>query len=270
MRLYIWLTVVVFTLVLPSTWGEQKTPTNKEKNTATNAQPQPQVSISENHYEPAKQQRSPEEETHRWPPPWWSPFWSNWAFVVIGGLAAGAAVWTLFAVREQAKHTKDAARAALLNAQAVINAERAWILVDIANPHPETGNLFVEGIQNGKDYFTLFVNLICRNEGRSLAWVTEKRIGMQCVDILPPEPDMSETELIEVEPIPIPPTQPSVIREQQVTAEGSKLPGKMTVIYGSVKYRDIFDKPRETIFGYRVTPTRIERLSGYPAYNRTT
>lgn len=45
----------------------------------------------------------------------------------------------------------------------------------------------------------------------------------------------------------------------------------MMVVYGIVKYRDIFDKLRETTFGYRITPSReLVRLEGKGEYNKYT
>lgn len=41
------------------------------------------------------------------------------------------------------------------------------------------------------------------------------------------------------------------------------------VVYGIVKYRDIFDKLRETTFGYRITASReLVRLEGKREYKQ--
>ena len=45
------------------------------------------------------------------------------------GTGIWALILTLLAIAEQTEHTRKSAQAALLNAQAVINSERAWILV---------------------------------------------------------------------------------------------------------------------------------------------
>lgn len=56
---------------------------------------------------------------------------------------------------------------------------------------------------------------------------------------------------------------------QQVRA--MKLAGKMVVVYGIVKYRDIFDELRETTFGYKITPGReLVPLEGKHEYNKYT
>lgn len=50
----------------------------------------------------------------------------------------GAATWALFltllVIAWQSTETRDAAKAALLNAEAVINAERAWMIPKITQP----------------------------------------------------------------------------------------------------------------------------------------
>ena len=47
--------------------------------------------------------------------------------------------------------------------------------------------------------------------------------------------------------------------------------GKMVVVYGIVKYRDVFAPDRTTTFGYRVRVDGVlTRLTGYPEYNRNT
>jgi hypothetical protein len=117
-------------LLLPATGREQQTPTNSKQASSSQAQPEPSITVADNHYSASEKEHNPAEESQRWPPPWSSPFWSNWAFVIVGLGAAIAAVWTLIAIRDQAEHTRKAADAALLSANTAINAERAWLLIE--------------------------------------------------------------------------------------------------------------------------------------------
>ncbi len=56
-------------------------------------------------------------------PEWYATVqWSNWVLAIVASVTA----WY---VAKQARQTKKAARAALLNAQALIDAERPWIVV---------------------------------------------------------------------------------------------------------------------------------------------
>ncbi len=104
-------------LALPSKGSQQQKPSDSKQRSATQPQTDSPVSISENHYHASEQGHPTEEESRRWPPAWWSPFWSNWAFFFVGLCAAVAAVWTLFAIKEQATHTRHAAKAGLLTAK---------------------------------------------------------------------------------------------------------------------------------------------------------
>ena len=77
-------------------------------------------------------------QTGYWEEAFSPPYAANWALVLIGLLAAGLAWFTLRRIADQAKSgrdaanaAKDGAEAALLNAKAVMNAERAWVDVRI-------------------------------------------------------------------------------------------------------------------------------------------
>lgn len=62
-----------------------------------------------------------------------TPLVTNWPLVVVAIWGIFVARNTLTTIVEQTGATKTAAQAALLNAQAVINAERAWVVVEL---HP--------------------------------------------------------------------------------------------------------------------------------------
>ena len=83
---------------------------------------------------------------------WWEkilqaiywPLINNWPLVAVAAWATVVAMKSLRVIRDQTDATAKAAQAALLNAQALINAERAWILVKIQNaPEPSADNLGV-------------------------------------------------------------------------------------------------------------------------------
>jgi hypothetical protein len=101
--------------------------------------------------------------------------WSNWALVVIGAAGVLAALITLRKIERQTKAGEDAAKAAFLNAQAVINAQRPWLLV-VIKP--------IMGPMGG-------FNIHVRNRGRTPAMITTALWG--CVAVkevinLPKEP----------------------------------------------------------------------------------
>ncbi len=61
----------------------------------------------------------------------------NWFLAVLAGWAGLMALKTLRTIERQTTATEDAAKAALLSAQAVINAERAWMIVTVEEFKPK-------------------------------------------------------------------------------------------------------------------------------------
>lgn len=65
--------------------------------------------------------------------PWW--------YVLVAwpeGITVWAIIFTLIVIAKQTSETRKAAEAALLNAQTVINAERAWIAIRVESPGPNS------------------------------------------------------------------------------------------------------------------------------------
>ncbi len=96
-------------------------------------------------------------------------------------------------------------------------------------------------------------------------------------DKLRPIPPLEEAEQIWAGTHPIAATdEPFSIGDYTLTAKGiqgiDSITGELAVIYGIVKYWDIYDKARTTTFGYRMLPgtdTRFTRLINYPKYNES-
>jgi hypothetical protein len=111
------------------------------------------------------------------PPSWWDVAWSTWALVGVGIVAAYLALRTLSDIQKQTKNTKIAADAALLNAQAVINAERAWVIVDLdwipACPKITHGSSSERGYAI-RQYTSTGVRFRYMNEGKTIAWIDQK------------------------------------------------------------------------------------------------
>src|SRR5207245_1502747 len=141
---------------------------------------------------------------------------------------------------------------------ALVNSERAWVMVDV---EWDTGKWadgkahVLEGSGTGGDTTGIYIVLTCRNEGRSPAWIEEKRARFEIVDALLDSPGLSAAEFVQAGPQPIG-VGGAIQIAWQATATGHESLGKMMVVYGIVKYRDIFDRLRETTFGYRITPSR--------------
>ena len=156
------------------------------------------------------------------------------------------------------------------------NAQRAWVMVDVEHNAKKwaDGEVHIlEGSGTGGDTTAFYAVLVCRNEGSSPGWIDEKRVKFEIVSSLPPRPNLESAEFIQAGPTPIgtgrafPHTD---ILPFEPVAMGHQEHGKMSVIYGIVKYRDIFHERRETTFAYRILDGELKRLEGYPEYNKNT
>lgn len=159
--------------------------------------------------------------------------------------------------------------------------ERAWILAEVqwdkgrwpdGKAHVLHGRSSVMGAESTST--AVYVQLVCKNEGASPAWITEKRMGFAIGKDLPIRPALDMAEIIQSgrEPLGIGNTDDPITKESTVSiGQGIADVGDVSVIYGVVKYEDIFGRQHTTMFGYRITPTNeLKRLEGYAAYNYST
>lgn len=72
---------------------------------------------------------APERSGYQWHELWSPSNIPNWALVVVGIWAACVAIGSLDDLKAQTKAAQDSARAAYLNAEALIRSERPWIVV---------------------------------------------------------------------------------------------------------------------------------------------
>jgi hypothetical protein len=165
------------------------------------------------------------------------------------------------------------------------NAQRAWVMVDVEHDDKKWADRkthIIEGttyVSNGKggitggDNTSFYAVLVCRNEGSSPAWILEKRAKFEILSSLPPRPDFESAQFTQAGPVPIG-TGRALPHTDELpflpAAVGHQEPTKMVVIYGVVKYRDIFGKHRQTTFAYRIVNRELRRLEGYPEYNKNT
>jgi hypothetical protein len=252
--------------LLGQSGAKQKTPAEHKNNETPKAPPTVPIQP------PAKQdQGQPEHPSGV--PPWTDPFWSNWVLVLVTGVAVWLAKGTLDDLKEQTSATKVSADAAKLSAQAVINAERAWIMVDVDwnNPGNWGGHILY-----GSDSISLALKICCRNDGRSLAWITEKYICAEMVEALTAKPDFTNPENVvqrQVQPLAASKGDEGRIVKVSCPSQPSLRKQRLFVVYGRVKYRTIFDTQEgETTFGYLLDASdKLVRLAGkWPEYNKNT
>lgn len=158
--------------------------------------------------------------------------------------------------------------------------ERAWVMVDV-QPDPEQpggGRLqvFESSGTHGDSTAAMNAVLSCSNGGKTPAWIEEIITKFEMVKSLPKSPNFESAQSIQHSTIPLGMAESGAVPHTQKVqwtprAEGHQRIDEMAVIYGRVTYRDIFRKKRLTTFGYKVRPHgRLERLEGYPEYNKNT
>jgi hypothetical protein len=186
--------------------------------------------------------------------------YSQWALVFIAALTG----WAVF---DQARAATKAAKSAETSASALVNSERAWVIVEVKFPLGAGPLSFSGGINDGST-ITDF-EIIVKNAGRTPAWVYEQRVQMT-VSKLPPLPAFDETAKTDIGVYPVVQDQPATTWKPFVEAKGLPDLDGQPYIFGVVRYRDSFSDSRETYFGYVVSDhKRLERLPN-PAYNMYT
>jgi hypothetical protein len=155
------------------------------------------------------------------------------------------------------------------------NANRAWISVDIDWDRKRWSDgkfHLIDSSGTSGDHTVFEAVLVCRNEGKSPAWIDEKRAKCELFTEIPATPNLRATEIVQLgpEPIGIGQAIPHTSKIPMFMAgEGRFQEGKIIIVYGVVKYRDAFGS-YQTTFGYRIPPSGPVRLEGHPKYNRNT
>jgi hypothetical protein len=155
------------------------------------------------------------------------------------------------------------------------NAERAWVMTDLEWPEGEKLRL-VTGTSRQRDEpqvetTTVIVKLLCRNDGRSPAWVdkiqgyceiVEGRLG----DLPSPIGHKADSFLT------IGPIGPGnhKWRTLHLVAPGHIKNNQLLSIFVLVEYRDIFEQKRVTTCGYTVSGAHLDRQDQFPDRNRNT
>lgn len=193
-------------------------------------------------------------------PPWWDVAWSTWALVGVGIAAAYIGLKTLSDIKKQTK--------------ALISGNRSWITVDVEKVPGMGGVMDGHGSEMGvgpvmTESTGFFARITCRNDGKTPAWIIKKQVGLDIVEAVPETPDWNRTKIIQEVPEQLLVEQSKVTDETLYSKRG-RTPGKMTILYGLVTYRDSFGENKTTSFGYYVRDDgSLERLPN-PKYNENT
>jgi hypothetical protein len=178
---------------------------------------------------------------------------SNVLMVFFTGIIAAATVTYVVVTCRLLRATKESADAANKNAGALVNSQRAWIMVD-ANPGARVSVFHVTTNSEGESTTVRFP-LVCRNEGGTPAWITEKFVRARVVESMPPllgleSASDGDFHDISLEPLGV---GKELAFVADVRCSGRVSGEKFVVLFGFVKYRDVFGHGRETRFGYEVS-----------------
>lgn len=218
----------------------------------------------------------PESTKSVWWPPLglWDLYWPTCALVVVGAVATVTALRTLKGLEEQTGISKRAADAAFLNAQAMINAERPWIVVTAE-------------IRTSGDLVLLATNA-GRTPAEVLAHPTKCEMENSVDDL--PVPAEYGLEILVHRKLLLPQEEHEIYRyplgiimseNVQMLAEIAES-RKRFVVYGKVRYLDVLaetnrnpylipDSSHETRFCYWYNPALSKMLVGGPeGYNQHT
>jgi hypothetical protein len=178
---------------------------------------------------------------------------------VFTGVLALVAVLQWRVLRQQARYMRS-----------VLSSERAWVIVYLGWPHGEQQGMLGESISFGVQTWNIYLSLTCQNHGRTPAWITEISIGLlDTSKEIPGNPPLEYARQLETPSDTLLSSAPGYSTTEQVSSDKPIASEEGRVVFGAVKYRDVYGENRQTTFGYRVTKGfRLERLFGYPEYNK--
>jgi hypothetical protein len=213
------------------------------------------------------------------------PFdWLYLVYVVVTAVAAYVAWRAVIAIRKQgdtmegqiaemkaagiqADKLIDAATksadAAKRSADALIASERSWVMVDVELNSIRGDDLKYETTK-------VDLRLIYTNVGKTPAWITEKSVDFALVDTIDDLPDVDSITPFQNRPQWV---QTTSSEERVLEHEGYQLQhaGNLRIVYGRIKYRDIFRKERMTTFGYEIDLNdELRRIAVPEKYNENT
>lgn len=186
-------------------------------------------------------------------------------------------VWDRFDAAKQHRETLDQIHIALQQIESSHNAERAWVLTELDGTEVDGSVRVVEQTSGGNagdgsyEFTSVSARLICRNEGRSPAWIDS--INGYC-EIMNRASELPGIEGHKTQSFGwIGPLGPEKETSRRLTLDcpGHPRLSQWISIYVVIEYRDIFQNKRMTSLGYSVDMSgNIARQEGLPERNRNT
>ncbi len=152
-------------------------------------------------------------------------------------------------------------------------AERAWVMVKLEGGvgYGTTVSLGSTRIGDAEIFTTnASFRLLCFNNGKTPAWITEKRAALVVASSLPKKPDLTSTIVIQSAPEPLQ-VGVDTYTDFSLRADDQEDGARKLYVYGVVRYMDAFGDKRQTTFGYRFRQEYpLARIDGKPEYNKNT
>lgn len=178
--------------------------------------------------------------------------------------------------QKQVETSHDNAAASKAIAESLLHSERAWVMAELDWSEKSVLHV-VQSASKGEaegtvERVTANVKLICRNEGRSPAWI-DNLYGR--LEILPTGstsggPKGSDGQNFgSIGPLGVGKERS---RDLDLTCLGSIKRGEFLSAYIVIEYHDIYGFNRETFLGYKIDPSSggIHRQNDSPDRNRNT
>jgi hypothetical protein len=201
---------------------------------------------------------------------------NEWIALWVEGLALVAIfIWDRRDAKNQHKETLKQIELAQDQIKISQNAERAWVLTELEWPEDERLRVVI-GTSKERDNpqletTTVVVRLVCRNEGRSPAWIDKIQgygeiMEGRLRDLASPVGHKAQPFL------PVGPIAPGKgeWRNLHVVCPGHLKNAQLLSLFVLVEYRDIFEKTRITTCGYTVSGTFLDRQDTLPERNKMT
>ncbi len=186
---------------------------------------------------------------------------------VMGTLTLIYVVISFFGLRA----IKKQADIALSNTNALMSSERAWVIVDLGWPNGAEQGTLGTSVSFGVESWSVFVVITCRNQGRTPAWIVERRMGLLSTPDIPDMPPLDSAKILQTQRETLLVGGPEYSNTEIVETKKQIVDEEGRIVFGVVKYLDIYGKIRETTFGYRVSKYfRLHRLADHPEYNKHT
>lgn len=176
------------------------------------------------------------------------------------------------AAEKNAAAARDAAAIARIGTDAMLNSERAWVLAELGW-NQGLGHV-LEGTETEGGMRThctnICVELTCRNEGRTPAWIDSVRGGCAIVDKDTVGLSLDKPNMESFGSLGALGSGKEDSRRLDLTCQGHRKANEFISVYALVVYHDFLGLTRETGIGYSIRGNEIRRQDELPGRQTNT